>query len=185
MNKKVFITMISLSVAFLVLCYFLKFFFPQEFVMAVENKHIVEMAKFIDGNIVLYIIYGGLTSFITYWLYCCACCHRLYLKWYECLEILAVVIISRVLNYVDVNLMTAVSVCSFIFLPALMRGDLKTCAIVYTVHGINQCLTLTIRNVALYMQNMSTLTTTILAIDLYIWLAIFYALFNYKSKKEI
>lgn len=184
MNKKVFIVMVALCVSFLALCYFLKFFFPQEFVMAVENERIVEIAKFIDGNTVLYYLFAGLTAFITYWLYCCACSHRLYLKWYECLIIVSVIAISRLINFYDTNIATAISVCSFIFLPAIMGGDIKTCAIVYTIHGINQCLTLTIRNVALYMQNMSTLVIFILSIDMYIWLTLFYALFNYKETKK-
>ena len=186
MNKKVFIVMVALCVSFLALCYFLKFFFPQEFVMAVENERIVEIAKFIDGNTILCYLFAGLTAFITYWLYCCACSHRLYLKWYECLEILVVVIFLRVFNEYDVNISTAISVSSFIFLPALMGGDLKTCGLVYFIHCINQSLTLTIRNVSLYVQHMNTLVIGILAIDMYIWLTLFYALFNYKeTKKEI
>lgn len=184
MNKKVFATMLSLSVIFLILCYFLKIFFPQEFVMAVENETIVKISLFIDSHKVIYWLFAGITAFITYWLYCCACTHRLYLKWYECLEILAIIIIVRVVSFYDINISTAISVCSFIFLPALMKGDIKTCAIVYTIHGINQCLTLTIRDVILYMQNMSTLVITILSIDMYIWLITFYILFNFKQKEN-
>lgn len=185
MNKKVFITMLCLSVSFLALCYFLKFFFPQEFVMAVENERIIQIANFIDSNFILYYIVGGLSAFITYWLYCCACTHKLYLKWYECLIILAVVVICRIFNYVDINIMTAVSISSFIFLPALFKGDIKTTAIVYTIHCINQSLTLSIRNLVAYVLNMTTITTMILSIDMYIWLILFYILSNYKKEKEI
>ena len=184
MNKKVFITMISLSIAFLVACYILKIFFPQEFVMAVENERIVQIAKFIDGNKVLYWLFAGFTAFVTYWLYCCACTHRVYLKWYECLEILAVVIALRVFNEIDVNIATAISISSFVFLPSLMGGDIKVCGLVYFVHCINQSLTLTIRNASLYVQHMSTLVIGILAIDMYIWLAIFYILFNFNKKEN-
>lgn len=185
MNKKVFVSMLILCTVFLVISYVLKIFFPQEFVMAVENKQIIKIAKFIDSNIVLYYLFGILTSFLTYWIYCCACSHRLYLKWYECLIILGVVIITLILSKVDLNLMSAISTCAFVFLPALMRGDLKTCAIVYTAHGINQCLTLTIRNLTMYTASASRLVMFILSIDLYIWLLVAYALFNYKEKKEI
>ena len=184
MNKKVFITMLCLSVSFLALCYFLKFFFPQEFVMAVENERIIQIANFIDSNKIVYYIYGLIPPFITYFLYCCACSHRLYLKWYEYLIILATIIVVRVTSFFDANISTAISITSFVFLPFICKGDLKTCAIVYTVHCINQSLTLTIRNMTIYMQYMSSLTATILSIDMYIWLILFYILFNYKTKKE-
>ena len=186
MNKKVFIVMVSLCVSFLALCYFLKFFFPQEFVMAVENERIVEIAKFIDGNTVLYYLFAGLTAFITYWLYCCACSHRLYLKWYECLIIVGVIAISRLINFYDTNIATAISISSFVFLPYIMGGNIKNTAIVYSIHLINQSLSLTIRNLMVYVNNMNSLTIMILSIDMHIWLALFYALFNYKeTKKEI
>ena len=181
MSKKVFVIMITLSVVFLALCYVLKIFFPQEFVMAVENENIVKIAKFIDNNIILYYLFGILTSFITYWLYCCACTHRLYLKWYECLIILGVIIVTLLLSKYDTNLLTSVSISSFILLPCIMKGDLKTCSIVYSIHLINQSLTLSIRNLVVYMQNMSTLTITILSIDMYIWLILFYILYNYRN----
>jgi hypothetical protein len=152
--------------------------------MAVENERLVNISLFIDSHKVLYWLFAGITAFITYWLYCCACTHRLYLKWYECLEILVVVVALRIFNEIDVNIATAISISSFVFLPSLMKGDIKVCGLVYFIHCLNQSLTLTIRGVNLYVQHMSTLAIGILAIDMYIWLTLFYVLFNYNKKEN-
>ena len=83
MNKKVFISMLTLSVIFLVGLYVFKIFFPQEFMMSIQSEKIIAIGTFIDSHEWLYYLCCGLTSFLTYWLYCCACSGRLYLKWYE------------------------------------------------------------------------------------------------------
>lgn len=181
MNKRVFVAMLMLSIFLLAIMYILKIFFPAEFVFAIENEHIIAVGDFIDSHEWAYFIFGSVTSFITYWLYCCACSHQKFLKWYECLAILVVVVIVRIINYFDVNLSSIISITSFIFLPAIMKGDIKTCAIVYTVHGINQGLTLKIRDIGMFVQHMNSLTTLLLAIDMYFWLILFYVVFNYKK----
>lgn len=183
MNKKVFISMLSLCVAFLFGLYIAKIFFPQEFVMVIENENVIKLSKIIDNNKILYYLFGGITAFLTYYLYCCACSHRLYLRWNECLYILIVVIVARLFNFYDPNMAGFVNTCAFIFLPALMKADIKTCSVVYTVHGLNQCLTLSIRGLLQYVNFLGTLNIFLLAIDMYFWLLLFYAIFNYKSKK--
>lgn len=140
MNKKVFISMLSLVVSFLVGIYVLKIFFPEEFMMSIQNERIIAIGQYIDSHEWLYYICCGITAFITYWLYCCACSGRKWLKWYECLIILAVVVACRLINFFDVNLATIISWCSFMFLPALLKGDLKTGAIIFTTHSIAQGL---------------------------------------------
>ena len=184
MNRRVFVSMLVLSVVFLVACYVLKIFFPQQFVLAIENENIIKVAKFIDKYKALYYVFGGITAFITYWLYCCACSNRLYLNWYECLEIFAVVVATRVTNMFDTNLATAISTCAFMFLPALTKGKLKNCAIVFTIHGVNQCLTLTIRGLITYARFLGALNIFLLSIDMYLWLLLCYVVCNYSKNKE-
>lgn len=184
MNKKVLIAMIVLTSLFLTLSYVLKIFYPQEFVMAVENENIIIIGEFIDNHAVLYYLFAGITAFITYWLYCSACSHRLKLKIWECLVIVVVVVLSRLINFYDATLAGVVSTIAFIALPAIMNADMKTCTIVYSIHLLNQALTLSIRNISLYVQHMSSLVITILAIDMYFWLILFYAIFNYKKQKK-
>lgn len=184
MNKKVFISMLVLSISFLIGLYVLKIFFPQEFVMSIENDRLVEIGTFIDNHLWLYYICCGITAFITYWLYCCACSSRLYLKWYECLYIIATIIAIRLISFYDESLSTVISVVSFVFLPALTKGNIKQCALVYTVHGIAQALSLSIRNLPLYLTNINFITSLFMTLEMYFWLLLFYIIYNYKKKEN-
>lgn len=184
MNKKVFISMLSLSVSFLIGMYILKIFFPQEFMLSIQNEKIILIGNYIDSHSWLYYTCCGITSFITYWLYCCACKHKLYLKWYEILLVIATIIICRVVNFYDTNMAMIISWCSFMFLPALMGGDIKTSAIVLTIHSISQGLSLNIRNLVIYLATGNFITISLLAIDMYLWLVLFYIIFNYKIKEK-
>lgn len=184
MNKKVFISMLVLSIVFLVGLYVVKIFFPEEFMMTIQNERLIGIGEFINSNKIVFYICGGITSFITYWLYCCACKHTLKLKWYENLMIIAVVVISRLLNIYDLNMCTIFSWTSFAFLPALMGGDMKTCGIVFTTHSIAQGLSLRIRNLTMYLASSNFITMLLLAIDMYLWLILFYIIFNYKKENK-
>lgn len=176
--------MLVLSISFLIGLYVLKIFFPQEFVMSIENDRLVQIGTFIDNHLWLYYICCGITAFITYWLYCCACSSRLYLKWYECLYIIATIITIRLISFYDESLSTVISVVSFVFLPALTKGNIKQCALVYTVHGIAQALSLSIRNLTIYLATNNFITVLLLSIDMYFWLLLFYILFNYRKKES-
>lgn len=183
MNKKVFISMLTLSVIFLVGLYVFKIFFPQEFMMSIQSEKIIAIGTFIDSHEWLYYLCCGLTSFLTYWLYCCACSGRLYLKWYEVLEIVGVIVICRAVNFYDTTIATAISLCSFLFLPAIMKGNLKNTAIIYTTHTICQALSLGIRSLPIYLTSVNFITMFIFGIESYLWLILFYIIFNYKKEK--
>ena len=184
MNKKVFISMLVLTISFLVGLYVLKIFFPAEFMMSIQNEQIIKIGTYIDNHLWLRYLCAGITSFITYYLYCCASSHRLYLKWYETLYIVGVVVGCRLINFYDPTMATVISTVSFIFLPALTKGDLKTSAIVYTTHGIAQGLSLTIRSLPIYLVSVNYVTTLFMVGEMYLWLLLFYIVFNYKKKEN-
>ena len=184
MNKKVFIAMLILTISFLVSFYVLKIFFPQEFVMSIQNEQVIKIGTFIDTHKWAYYLFGTATSFLTYYLYCCAVCRRLKLKWYECLIILATILISIGLSFINPNILSHFNICSMLILPLIFGGRLKETAIVYSIHGLAQVLSLSIRNLPMYIQYYNMLFATLLTFEMYIWLVLFYAIFNYK-KKEI
>lgn len=183
MNKKVFISMLSLSVAFLIGMYVLKIFFPQEFMMSIQNDKIIAIGTFIDSHEWLYYLCCGITAFITYYLYCCACSGRLRLKWYECLYIVIAIVIVRLVSLFDVNLSTGLTYATFVVLPALTKGNIKVNALVYLIHIVSQCLSLTIRNLPLYLQSVNFITMFIFGIESYFWLLLMYIIFNYRKEK--
>lgn len=184
MNRKVFKVMIALVVIFLTGLYVLKIFMPEQFVLSVENEIIITIGTYIENNAWAYYLFGILTSFITYWLYLCAVCRRWYLKWYEILTVLVVIGGSIGLSLWDTNIYSAYSVITFIVLPLLFKSDLKTVAVVFSIHSLSQTMSLTIRNLPLYMTTSNSLTVCMLGIESYFWLLLFYIYFNYNKKED-
>lgn len=185
MNKKVLRTMIALVIVFLLACYILKIFFPEQFVLSVENETIIVIGKYIDNNEWANYIFGIITSFITYWLYLCAVCRRWYLKWYEIIIVLLVIGGSIGLSLLDTNIYSAYSVITFIVLPLIFKSDLKSVAIVFSIHSLSQTMSLTIRNLPMYITSLNNLVILILSLDMYFWLLLFYISFNYiREDKE-
>lgn len=183
MNKRVFVSMLSLSICFLIGMYVLKIFFPEEFMMCIQNEKLITIGAFIDSHEWLYYICCGATAFVTYWLYCCACKGTLCLKWYEVLEILAVIVICRIVNFYDVTMATAISMSSFAFLPALMKGSLTRTATTYSVHTICQALSLGIRSLPIYLTSANFITFALMTFECYFWLLLFYIIYNYKKER--
>ena len=183
MNKKVFRTMIALVVIFLVALYVLKIFFPEQFVISIENEKLIAIGNYIDNNAWAYYLFGIVTSFLTYWLYLCAVCKKWYLNWWQCLIVLAVIGASIGFNFVDVNLCSALSYSSFIFLPFIFKAELKPVAIVFTTHIFAQFLTTSIRNLPVYIQYYNSLIFAFLTFECYLWLFLFYIYYNYNKEK--
>lgn len=183
MNKKVFRTMIALVVIFLVALYVLKIFFPEQFVISIENEKLIAIGNYIDNNAWAYYLFGIVTSFLTYWLYLCAVCKKWYLNWWQCLIVLAVIGASIGFNFVDVNLCSALSYSSFIFLPFVFKAELKPVAIVFTTHIFAQFLTTSIRNLPVYIQYYNSLIFAFLTFECYLWLFLFYIYYNYNKEK--
>ena len=134
MNKKVFKTMIALVVIFLVACYVLKIFFPEQFVMTVNNQVIISVGEYLNTHAWAFYIFGIANSFLSYWLYLCAVCKRLYLNWWQCLVVLGTIGVNIGLTHLDTNLYSAFSIISFVVLPLIFKSDLKTVAIGYSIH---------------------------------------------------
>lgn len=184
-NKALYVSMLVLVGVFLVSMYVLKGFYPQEFVLAVENQTILSIGEFIDSHLWLYYICCGITSFITYWFYLCACSHRWSLKWYENLIVLLTVVASILISIKDQTLFTVFSTTSFVFLPAICKGDMKTCGIVFTIHSFSQIFSLKIRNLPLFFTNIPNFISTILlTFECFLWLVLMYVIFNYKKGEQ-
>lgn len=182
MNKKVLKTMIALVIVFLLACYILKIFFPEQFVLSVENETIIIIGEYIDNNEWAYYLFGIFTSFLTHWLYLCAVCRRWYLNWWQCLIVLAVIGTSIGFNFIDVNLCSALSYTSLILLPFIFKAQLNPVAIVFSVHVFAQFLTTSIRNLPVYIQYFNSLSFALLTFECYLWLLMFYFYFNYRKE---
>lgn len=184
MNKKVFISMLTLCVVFLVGLYIAKIFFPQEFVMAVSNNAIIKIGNIIDKNKVVHYIYHILISILTYSLYLCAIQHKLFLNWKELLVILAVIGGNIGISFYDKTFSTYYGIIAMVILPRLFKGDMQYMPIVFCVHSMSQLLSLKIRDLPMYMVQSNSIMFLVLTIDMYLWLALLYIIGNYKNKEK-
>ena len=91
MNKKVLRTMITLVVVFLVALYVLKIFFPEQFVMAIQNEQFIAVGNFIDQRQWLTLVLTGITTFIVMYLYLCAVTKKWRLKLKEILFLIIII----------------------------------------------------------------------------------------------
>ena len=182
MNKKVLKTMIALVVIFLSAFYVLKIFFPEQFVLCIENAKLVEIGNYIDSHKWSYYLFGVITSFTTYWLYLCAVCRKWYLNWWQILIVLGVIGGSIGLSFYDATLTASFGVLSMIVLPLLFKADYRATLIVFSVHYLSQTLTLKIRNLPLYIAYYNSLSFLFLTLEMFMWLFLFYLYYNYKEK---
>lgn len=194
MNKKVFISMLSLSTIFLLGCYVLKIFFPQEFVTVVNNENLLIVGEYIDNHTWSKIIYYALISIIFDWLYFGAVTKKLVPN---TSLIIIMVVYGLALNIyyafapIDIitkysNIVVAISTCYMILLPMFYTKELKPLSITYVVNFVSQTLLLLIRDFTSATANSNAISSLIWGIDNYIWLVLCYIIFNYKTtKKEI
>lgn len=184
MNKKVFISMLVLTISFLVSFYVLKIFFPQEFMLAIQNENLIKIGSFVDKHIWLRYICAFITSFITYWLFCCICSQRLYLNWKECIIILVASILVKVTYDFDANISTHLGISMFFILPFITKGKVGIMALTYTTHGLAQVLSLAIISLPMYLVNANYITILLMGFESYFWLILCYIIFNYKKEQK-
>ena len=134
MNKKVLKTMIALVMVFLCALYVLKIFFPEQFIMVIENKQLVEIGNYIDNNLWLYILISCITNFITYWLYLCAVTRKWRLNWKELVAVLGIIAITQTLYSFENTITLASGLCTIamIALPCMSGAHIKDVSIVFT-----------------------------------------------------
>lgn len=181
MNKNIFVSMLDTSIFILVLMYIAKIFFPEEFVFVIENERIVAIGDYIDSHIFLRYLCAAITSFITYYLFCCACANKKFLNLKQTLIIIISIVLLRIISFLDVNIATHASICLFFILPYIFKSSLKIATIIYSVHGLAQVLSMSIRNLPMYLTSANYVTVFLIGIECYFWLLLFYIIFNYKK----
>lgn len=183
MNKKVFISMLSLTMAYLVGCYILKIFFPQEFVMVITNEKFLAFGSFVDNNKWLYHIITFITSFITYWLYSCAILEKKYLNLVEIILCIIAISITKISYMYISQYGMIVSILCMVIVPCIRKCKSTNLALVLSIHLIAQALSLEIRNMPLRVDVSNFAVAFALTLECYFWLFLFYITLNYKSNK--
>ena len=184
MNKKVLKVMIALVMIFLCAFYVLKIFFPEQFIMVIENERLVQIGEYIDKHLWLYIVIACVTNFITYWLYLCAVTHKWYLNWKEIVMVLCVIALTQGLYEFDETLASGIHIIAMICLPLISSAQLKEVAIVFSFNYLSQLLSTLIRSLPLLLTNVNFMTIFLMTLEQYFWLLLFYLYFNFKKEEK-
>lgn len=184
MNKSVIRTAIVIIVCMLLAEYILKFFVPEEFVLVVSSPNLIKAGTFINNTPILYYIFATLFSYVSYYLFTCACGHTKYLDWKLSVLLLPIIIIAHIISKYFYSFSTPYLICTMILCAYLNKSDLKTFMIVFVTHTIAQNLSLEIRNISAYMVNYDIITCTMMTSECYLWLLLFYVLYGYNIKEK-
>ena len=174
MNKKVVKAMLALVVIFLVGLYILKIFIPDKFVMVIENEKLVEIGNYIDSHQWAYYLFGIVTSFITYWLYFCATIKKWYLNWWQILVVFAIIGGSIGLDFYNPVFAGVFTIVAMVIVPVIFKADGRYTLVVFGTHYLAQALTLEIRNLPIYLTSVNSMIFTLLTLEVYFWLLLFY-----------
>lgn len=192
MNKRVFISMLVLTITFLVGLYVLKIFFPNEFVMVIENERLIAIGEFIDNHIAIDFILGVILGIIFDYLYFGAVCRKLKLNFKLILIIIVYnIIYNSLYTFLPANIISEyssifviASTIYMILLPTLFTKELLPLSITYTINSISQLLSLSIRNLNILLTTSNFMTMFLMTIETYLWLVLCLIIFNYKEKEN-
>lgn len=185
MNRKVFKLAIILCWATLAFCLIVKQFFPDMFLIVIENERFVAACDFIDGHIVIKEAIYALCSVISVGLYILIISQKTRFIGRENLVILWLVGVSVAKGFVGNIVSVIFDLINFIVIPLLLRA--KTLRIIC---GIG--LTLLFQAAALYIRSIKLgsiidnyLVEVILMIDQYIMLLFYYIYANYNNFRRV
>lgn len=184
--------MLVLTIALLVFMYIVKIWFPEQFVMAIENKQIVKIGEYIDSNKWLYCVVYLVLGIISDYLYFGAICKTPRLKWQLITTMLIYNIsFSCVYSFVDIAtidnfsyLIIGLSSIYMLLVPIFFTKELFPVSITYCTNAVSQLLSLSIRNMPLLLITNNILTTTLMSLECYFWLLLCFIIFNIKEKEN-
>ena len=184
MNKSVLRTMIVVIICMLAFEYILKFFVPKEFVLVISNPNLIKAGNYINERPWLNYIVSSMISFVSYYLFTCATNCKKFLDWKLSLLIVGIVVIGDIVITLDYEFATPYLVSTMILLSYLAGSNMKNFSVVFIVHTIAQILSLKIRNLSTYIVSYDILTCTVLGIESYLWVLLFYFLNSYNIKEK-
>ena len=91
------------------------------------------------------------------------------------------------LNFGDINLYTALSYSSFIVLPLIFDKNVKfkDVIICFAIHLFSQALSLSIRDISMYITHPNSVCMFLMTLDCYLWLLFLYIFYNYKKEGSL
>ena len=186
MYKRVLKTMIALVCVFLVALYILKIFFPEQFIMVIEDDNLLLIGNYVDNNLWLHIILACITSFLTYWLYIGAVTRKWCLNYRELVSVVIAIAVTQTLYSFESTtaLASGISIISMFAIPIISNANLKDVTLVFSIHSLSQILSTSIRQLPFMLTNVNYATILLMGIECYFWLLLFYLYFSIKEMKK-
>lgn len=190
--KNIWLMGIIIFAMILVGVYVAKIIFPNFVVGVAENESIIKFGNYIDNNWWAYYLFYFTISFITGYLYCCACCRKNKLAKKDILILTIEVVLLFIVEKYLVDFYLEINIFCMLLMPTLIcltdkRESIEyfySTIVCFIIHSVSQILSLCIRDIGMMVTTTNSATFTILLIDVYIWQFLLYNFFNFKGVKE-
>ena len=172
--------------------FILKLVCPSFIIGIAELPGVVAFGNYVDAHPWAYYLFNGAISFITYYIYCCACCRKKHLNYKECTIVLGVTILWYVLDTYIPALSVPFNYTTLIILPVTVllmskETDIKylySTAVCFIAHVFLQRCLVVIRDITPWITQPNSATFTICLIDGFIWLVGLYLFYNKGGKRN-
>lgn len=190
--KNLWLMGLIIMCSILIILYLIKLIFPEFVIEIAQVPSIIEFGLYIDSHWWAYYLFSFVVSFISGYLYCCACCRKNRLTSVDLVILLIEVIFLFIVQKFLPNYYLGINLICMLLMPTIMckinrKDDIRylySTTICLTIHSLAQIISLAIRDIGLMIVYPNTVTTTLLLIDVYIWQFLLYNYFNYKEVKE-
>lgn len=184
MNRKVFITLLSLTCAYLGAYYVLKFAFPEQFLLSLTGSGLAKFGEFLQTHKVINEIISNLMTILTFYLFSCACSSKLYLSWKETICVILLAIATNYSYVLIPQYSVHVSTTAMLLSATICRGKLLNTTITFGVHGTAQLFLLNIRGIETVLPKLNQASVYALGLEGLVILILFYIIFNFKKKEK-
>lgn len=185
MNKKVLQVSIGLLAFFIVAFCVVKLFFPNALLAQVENERIIKIGEFIDTYLParIFLDAGFAVLAMHFYLSSCKQSWKLEIHHYTLLCIYGVIMAMLYLCYPTLALIT--DLILFIVFPIVLKCKPKQFIPLFLIHQVGQNALLFIRSQPLYLADANYATGTLLVLDAYAWLVLYYLYANLNKEVTI
>lgn len=184
MNYKVAKTGLILCIVYLVAFYILKFFYPDILLQAITSPTLIRLGEFMNEYTFAMEIIKVSASFLTYYLFVCACSGKFKLSWIELLYVIIGTLVAKLCILFLPNLYTHTSISVMLILSLLCKGKLLNTTLSFVIHGyLSQFLT-SIRGFETIIVYVNSISGLLFNLEAYVWLILLAIIFYFKEEKK-
>lgn len=182
MNRKVFISLLTLVCSFLAIYYILKYAFPEQFLLCLTNTNVLKFGNFLESNPIINEIVSNIMTILTFYLFSCACSSKKYLKLKQLLPIICIAIFTNYSYVFLFDYSVHISITAMLISSCICGGNIQQTTITYGVYGLSQLLIMKIRGIETILPILNKGCVYALGIEAVALLFLFYIIYNFKKE---